>query len=144
MKQEKSAGMIVIHHGKPSTYLLLHYHYKSDYWDLVKGHIEPGETRIQTALRELAEETGITTCTVIDGFEHTVKWFFTKESSLVQKEATYFLCTVPTHDITISDEHVGYAWLPIELAKQRTKHRNTRDLLEKAHQYMKSISHVTQ
>ena len=29
-------------------------------WSLPKGHIEPGETDAQTALRELMEETGLT------------------------------------------------------------------------------------
>lgn len=32
----------------------------SQCWSLPKGHMEPGETEVQTALRELFEETGLT------------------------------------------------------------------------------------
>ena len=34
--------------------------YRRGFWDLPKGKIDPGETKEQTAVREVEEETGIT------------------------------------------------------------------------------------
>lgn len=33
--------------------------YRKGWWDLPKGHVEPGETALQAALREVREETGV-------------------------------------------------------------------------------------
>ena len=56
--KEKSAGAVIINEGKV---LLLHYTgLKTDsvgYWDFPKGHIEKGETELETAKREVREET---------------------------------------------------------------------------------------
>jgi 8-oxo-dGTP pyrophosphatase MutT (NUDIX family) len=43
--------------GEPVREFLLMKH--PDRWDLPKGHVDPGETEIECALRELWEETGI-------------------------------------------------------------------------------------
>ncbi|MEL7266668.1 MAG: NUDIX domain-containing protein, partial [Planctomycetota bacterium] len=40
----------------PNAFLLMRH---AKRWDLPKGHSDPGETLIQTALRETQEETGI-------------------------------------------------------------------------------------
>ena len=37
------------------------------HWDFPKGHIDDGETEIQTALRELEEETGIANVDLVEG-----------------------------------------------------------------------------
>lgn len=57
---EKSCGVLPyrIENGKQE--FLLVYETYSKCWSLPKGHIEPGETDAQTALRELMEETGLT------------------------------------------------------------------------------------
>jgi 8-oxo-dGTP diphosphatase len=31
-----------------------------DCWDIIGGHVEPGETLVQTLIREVEEETGVT------------------------------------------------------------------------------------
>ena len=40
----------------PVSFLLLKH---PNRWDLPKGHVDPGETNMECAIRELAEETGI-------------------------------------------------------------------------------------
>ncbi len=53
-----SCGGIVVYRGK---ILLLYKDYKNHYdgWVLPKGTMEPGENEMQTALREVKEETGV-------------------------------------------------------------------------------------
>ena len=84
-------------------------------WDLPKGHMDRGETEIETALRELVEETGIANSDIqIDNkfrFEHsyTVRVkkfkFEPREKTLVVFLAE-LLRPVELH-VT---EHSGYDW----------------------------------
>ena len=52
----RSCGVIVFREQPRKSFLLMRH---IDRWDLPKGHIDPGETDKQCALRELVEETGI-------------------------------------------------------------------------------------
>lgn len=54
MKQ-LSAGVIILNNGR----ILLGHSTHNTHWDIFKGSQEPGETPLQTALRELREESGI-------------------------------------------------------------------------------------
>jgi len=57
MKHEISAGAVVYAYKHTTCYYLLLL-YESGYWGFVKGKSESGETLEQTAVREIAEETG--------------------------------------------------------------------------------------
>ncbi len=56
---EKSCGAVVytLENGQP-RYLVLRFRHNGDY-GFPKGHMEPGETERETALRELWEETSL-------------------------------------------------------------------------------------
>jgi 8-oxo-dGTP pyrophosphatase MutT (NUDIX family) len=54
--QIQSCGFLVYREQPTLSFLLMRH---STRWDLPKGHVDPGETELQCALRELAEETGI-------------------------------------------------------------------------------------
>lgn len=51
----RAAGILLISRN-PHQFLLMRHR---DRWDLPKGHCEPDETFLETALRETEEETGI-------------------------------------------------------------------------------------
>ena len=55
MNEEICAGGIILRQGK---FLALQRH--NGVWLLPKGHVDPGETLEETALREVKEETGLT------------------------------------------------------------------------------------
>lgn len=56
MKTPRSCGFLIVK-GDPIHSFLLMKH--PNRWDLPKGHVDPGETDLECALRELEEETGI-------------------------------------------------------------------------------------
>ena len=55
LKKEKSCGCIIIKNKK----VLLVYEKNRNCWGFPKGHMEDGETEIETALREVKEEVGL-------------------------------------------------------------------------------------
>jgi 8-oxo-dGTP pyrophosphatase MutT (NUDIX family) len=55
MPEVRSCGVIVFKR-EPLSFLLMRHPTR---WDLPKGHVDPGETDLECALRELEEETGI-------------------------------------------------------------------------------------
>ncbi len=56
MRKLMSCGVIVFRREPVLSFLLLR---RTHRFDLPKGHVEPGETEHQCALRELFEETGL-------------------------------------------------------------------------------------
>ncbi|RMG69890.1 MAG: NUDIX domain-containing protein [Chloroflexi bacterium] len=56
MRTKRAAGVLLFRE-KPTCQFLLMKH--PERWDLPKGHQDDGETDVQTALREMWEETGI-------------------------------------------------------------------------------------
>ena len=59
MKYEKSCGAIVYRKSRDRIELLLIQNRYGGDWSFPKGHVEGEETEVQTALREVKEETGL-------------------------------------------------------------------------------------
>ena len=59
MRKELSCGIIVYHKsGEGLKFLVLKH--REGHWAYAKGHVEGKETEMETAMRELKEETGMT------------------------------------------------------------------------------------
>ena len=139
MPQERSAGAVVFRRdarGQP-LYLLLYYppsspKAKKEYWDFAKGHIEKGETDVETVKREVQEETGIKDLTLIDGFKETISYMFQAKGQKIFKTVVFFLGETRSKDVKISAEHLAYLWLPFEKALLQLKFPNAKKLIKKA------------
>lgn len=59
-------------------------------WQLPKGHIEAGETSEQAAIREVAEETGVT-ARVLAPLSPVEYWYNEKGERRVHKQVDYYL-----------------------------------------------------
>ena len=60
MTLEKSCGAIVFRKFHGNVEILLINHANGGHWSFPKGHVEDGETEVETATREIFEETGLT------------------------------------------------------------------------------------
>ncbi len=112
MAELKSCGVLVFR-GEPIREFLLMRH--ADRWDLPKGHVDPGETEVQCALRELREETGIaaTDVELVEGFRFESHYQVRAKKSDRQYDKTLviFLGRLK-RDVPITvTEHIGYEWL---------------------------------
>ncbi|HWQ68719.1 MAG TPA: bis(5'-nucleosyl)-tetraphosphatase [Patescibacteria group bacterium] len=136
MPREISAGVILFRQVPERYYLLLHY--ESGHWDFPKGHIEPGEDAQQTARRELKEETGISELCFVDGYKQSLRYFFRQKGIGIFKLVIYFLAETDRSEVSLSDEHIGFDWLPYDLAMSRLTFKNSQDLLMKAHEHLRA------
>lgn len=136
-EQERSAGVIIFRRqDKEILFLLLFKKYKTEYWDLPKGNIEKGEEPEATAMREAVEETGISGLKFIPGFKEVLKWVYKLEGVLRFKTVTYFLAETKTEEVKVSKEHLKGEWFTIHQAEKVLNHKNTRELLRKAHAFL--------
>jgi 8-oxo-dGTP pyrophosphatase MutT (NUDIX family) len=92
-------------------------------WCLPKGHVEGGETLPETAVREIAEETGIRG-EVVDSLGAIDYWFFA-DGRRVHKTVHLFLLEAVGGTIGVEDdpdgEAVEAAWVPLaELTEKLT------------------------
>lgn len=86
---ETSAGGVVFRRMPGGLrFLLIRDPYAN--WGLPKGHIENDETPEQTALREVAEETGLATLAVIERLP-TIDWYFRERGRIIHKFCHFFL-----------------------------------------------------
>lgn len=129
--KEESCGAVVYHGDE---FLLLHY--ESGHWGFPKGNRERGETKLETAIREIEEETGLTDLEFAD-FEEEIDYFYKKEGKTVYKTVTYFLAQSKTKKIKISWEHQGFEWLPYEKAVEKLRYQNAKEVLTRAHSYLR-------
>lgn len=74
MKFEKSCGVIVYRRNQEHIDLLLVKNRYGGHWSFPKGHVEGNETEVQTALREVREETGLEV-RLQSGFRQMVEYF---------------------------------------------------------------------
>ena len=130
----KSQGFSSEQKAGSVKYLLLHY--GEGHWDFPKGNQEKNETEEQTAAREIKEETGIEDIEFVEGFKETVKYFYKKDEETVFKEVAFFLAQSATEHVTLSKEHIGYAWLSYEHANKKLTFNNAKELLMKANQFL--------
>jgi len=142
---ETSAGVVVFNDDSPSfdrepsrtagrRWLIVKH--RKGHWGFPKGHVEPGESLTQTALRELAEEVGIAPDQVelIDGFTAVNRYRFTgKDGQRVDKTVHYFLGQSRTDRVTVSAREIDdYAWLLAGACRKRLTYHTARQVLARA------------
>ena len=100
--------------GAPLAQFLLMQHKQR--LDLPKGHVEPGESEIETAFREMEEETGLSRDIIqlAPDFRFTTSydvWPKKLNGEQCRKTTVIFLGRLRTDDVQISvSEHIGHRW----------------------------------
>ena len=113
-----SAGAVVFRRTDRGPRLLLLRAYKN--WDFPKGMVEPGETELDAAKRECAEETGLTDLDFPFGDAHKDTLAYAGG-----KVARYFLAETGESDIHLPvspelgrPEHHEWRWVSLDEAEE--------------------------
>ncbi len=121
-------SILVVIHTLDLQILLLERADHPGYWQSITGSQNQGETLLQTAIREISEETGLN---AID--YHLTDWHIQNQYEIFQEWRWRYAPTV-THNIehvfslllpkpipvTIATrEHLGFTWLPWQEAEKK-------------------------
>ncbi len=113
MSDVKSCGVIVFKR-EPLSFLLMKHPTR---WDLPKGHVDPGESDLECALRELVEETAIKADDIaLDKtflFEHHYQVRDRDSPDRISDKTLLIYLGWLQQDVDIVvTEHEGYEWFP--------------------------------
>jgi ADP-ribose pyrophosphatase YjhB (NUDIX family) len=104
-------------------------------WSLPKGHIEEGETPEQTAVREVAEETGISS-EVLRPLG-TIDYWFVADNRRIHKTVHHFLMQATAGELSDADVEVTeVAWVPLDDLDGRLAYADERRLVRKAREFL--------
>lgn len=134
-----AAGVVVFHVDSKGILTWLIIKNTAGHWEFPKGHAEAGESWIQTALRELTEESGITDINLIPGFSRQIRYVFRdRRKRIIHKVVHFAMGKTNTTTVRLSHEHIDFAYLPITDAISRLTHAATRAVLRDAHAFIQS------
>jgi ADP-ribose pyrophosphatase YjhB (NUDIX family) len=99
-------------------------------WSLPKGHLEDGEQPEDTAVREVAEETGITGEVV--GSLGTIDFWFVADGRRIHKTVHHYLLVARGGELSDEDVEVEQVeWVPLDQIPDRLAYADERALLDK-------------
>lgn len=123
---ENSCGAIVFNENTEKI-LLVKMH--NGNWGFPKGHIENNETKEETAIREVREETNVN-IKIIPNFEREIK-YIPNEKTI--KKVTIFAGITQEEDVKIDTFEIeAFQWCTYEEALKLVTYKLQKDVLEKA------------
>lgn len=148
--KDEAFGIVPIFASKTDTLFLLIQH-QAGHWGFPKGHADPGESALETAKRELEEETGIREYEVLEepsfvehysfvqeGKPSSVKHYsFAKEGEPIEKIVTYFVAFVNSMEVQLQAEEIqNSAWSSFEEAVKLITFDANRQVLREVKAYL--------
>lgn len=135
--EERSAGGIVVdvHDGVARIAVIARRNRAGRLeWCLPKGHREDGESLVEAAAREVAEETGIEGRVLTE--LGTIDYWFATGERRVHKFVHHYLLEATGGELTIENdpdhEAVDVAWLPLREAHEHLTFPNERRIARQA------------
>jgi 8-oxo-dGTP pyrophosphatase MutT (NUDIX family) len=131
-REERSAGGVVYRFvdARP-VFLLIRDSYRN--WGFPKGHLERGELAEHAALREVQEETGLSSLT-LRGEIDRIDWYFRFRGRLIHKYCHFFLIESATGETVPQREEgiTGCQWVTLDEGLSLVSYANAREVLRQA------------
>ena len=130
--REPTSGGVIFRHGVNGLEILLIQDAK-DRWTIPKGHIEEGETAVQTARREIGEEAGLHDVDML-GWLGKIHFRYRRIDKLVLMTTQIYLVRVRTSGDEIQKEEwmKGIKWFPFNEALDLIEYEDIAKLMLKA------------
>ena len=133
MKHEKSCGAVVFTQENGTVRYVITESIRH-FFGFPKGHVEPGESEEETALREVQEETGLSV-RLFDGFRMEDKYTFEIEGETICKKTVYFLGEYVDQTPKRQESEIReILLLDYETALARLKFDRQKEILKAAHE----------
>ncbi|KAJ1211185.1 hypothetical protein NDU88_006546 [Pleurodeles waltl] len=122
--------------GENIEFLLLQTSYGTHHWTPPKGHVDPGEDDLTTALRETKEEAGLDSSQfkLFESFKMELKY----EVKNKPKTVIYWVAELKDYhtEIKLSEEHQSFRWLKLQEACRLSQYPEMQKALTEAHQFL--------
>ena len=136
-KYENSCGAIIFNENTEKV-LLVKMH--NGNWGFPKGHIESNETKEETAIREVFEETNIK-IKIIPNFEREIK-YIPNENTI--KKVTFFAGITQEENVIVETHEIeDFKWCTYEEALKLVTYKLQKDVLEKSRKVIMEHIHTT-
>src|SRR5277367_4835719 len=102
---------------------------------LPKGHVDPGETELEAAEREVREETGIVAEPVHELGE--ARYWYRRDGRTIPKSVSFYLFRYVEGDTDDHDDEVEEArWIGLRAAQTELTHTGEREMVGRALSYL--------
>jgi bis(5'-nucleosidyl)-tetraphosphatase len=124
--------------GEDWQALLIQHH--AGHWSFPKGHAEGGESPLETAGRELKEETNLEIVRTLLDNSLSEEYSFKRDGHLVHKKVTYFVAEV-TGDLRLQDDEIEEAsWLSLDQLEGRATFEEAKRLCRRLQQTLGGVT----
>ena len=131
--KEKSCGAIVYKKESDELKFLLVYQ-SNGHYSFPKGHVEANETEIETALREIKEETNLDV-EIDENFRYVISYLV--ESKNIYKDAVYFIAMPTTFDLKKQEGEIDEcSWNNYDEVIKKLEFDNIKEVFENAYKYI--------
>ena len=130
--REFSAGGLVVRRMRGRPFIAAVRVKEGTVLALPKGHIEPGESGAETAVREVREETGVDSHLVEKLVD--IRYWYTRDGARVLKVVSFFLLSYRSGSVRdYQREEVDSAeWVPLEEAPELLAYRGEQQMARAA------------
>lgn len=131
-EREFSAGGLVVRQMRGKPYLAVVLVKGGSVLTLPKGHIDPGETGPEAAVREVREEAGVEGR--LEEKLGDIRYWYTRDGERVLKVVSFFLLSYRSGSVKNyqRDEVDGAEWIPLEEAPERLAYKGDREIAKAA------------
>jgi 8-oxo-dGTP pyrophosphatase MutT (NUDIX family) len=141
----RSIGVIPVSRSETGEYLFLVVKHRAGHWSFLKGTPEEGESEIETAKRELYEETGIREVELQTDKLFTQEYSYVEDDIAKHKQVIYYVGM--TSDINtetpteFKNEIQEIRWLSYDKAHELLTYKGSKLILEEVKNYL-STTHL--
>ena len=133
---EKSCGAVLFTETQHKRHYVLVSTHGGKNCGLPKGHVEGNETEEETALREIAEETGVS-AKILDGFREQIEYVMPNG---IHKQVVYFIARFYHQEARSNEpDKATVLVLPIEDAAKAMSFDNARAVLLSADNWLSDL-----
>ncbi len=129
--EEESFGIIPLRQENGTWQVLLILHQGGRHWAFPKGHGNPGETPIDSARRELKEETGLDIEQFLQEIPLMERYQFHRKREIVIKTVQYFPASVSGTLHLQAEEIRDARWVPLKDATKYLIFKEAKEMCNK-------------
>jgi len=134
--KEHSWGIIPLRKNEDGRWQVFLVQHRAGHWAMPKGHPEAGEEPLDTAKRELFEETGLHVEEMLSNGPFSESYMFRHAGKLIDKTVSYFLARVAGRETIDFDELASAKWVDLETAEEAATFKEGKRIITEVKKFL--------